>query len=96
MDNVPPPSPALVVQLDPAEAIRQMSGTPVYRSGSLNTRIIGGCWADGILPAGWSPAPLVPELTGCGQPDLRTPAGQQWQRLLNVPILNAAERLAAR
>ena len=96
MDNLPPPPPALVVQLDPAAEIRRLNGTPVYQAGTLNSRVVGGCWEDGAYPVGWTPAPLLPGLSGCARPDLRTAAGQRWQVLLNAPALNKPERLAVR
>lgn len=96
MDNLPPPPPALVVQLDPANTIRQMNGTPVYQTGTLNSRVVGGCWDDGAYPVGWSPSPLVPGLEGCARPNLRTAAGQQWQRLLDARPVNTPERLVVR
>lgn len=96
MDNVPPPPPALIVQADPASQIRAMNGTPVYQTGTLHTRIAGACFPDLALPVGWSPSPLVPGLEGCARPDLRTAAGQQWQRLLDARPVNTPERLVVR
>ena len=98
MDTLPPTPPALVVQAGPAAQIVAMNGTPVYRVGTLKTRVVGGCWPDLAYPNGWTPAPLVPALAGCARPDLRTAEGQRWQKLLDGAPLNTPQtvKLAVR
>lgn len=98
MDTLPPTPPALVAQADPAAQIVAMNGTPVFRTGTLKTRVVGGCWDDLAYPNGWVPAPLVPALTGCARPDLRTAEGQRWQKLLDAAPLNTPDtvKLAVR
>lgn len=96
MVNLPPPPPAVTAQATPtAEAlvtkIREMNGTPVYKTGTLKTRVVGACWSDLAYPSGWKPAPMLPSVPGCARPDLRTAEGQHWQKLLDGAPLNTPD-----
>ncbi|WP_339098115.1 hypothetical protein ACINK0_18090 (plasmid) [Deinococcus sp. VB343] len=98
MNTLPLTSPALVVQADPAAQTVAINGTPVFRTGTVKTGVVGGCWPDLAYPNGWVPAPLVPALIGCARPDLRTAEGQRWQKLLDATPLNTPDtvKLAVR
>lgn len=87
-----PTSPALVIQVPEQDArlawVRDLNGEPVVEVRSGIVRLVGIRWADNAGLSGWSEC-----AGGYWRPDLRTAAGQAWQRQLNAlrwPVVSGA------
>ena len=77
-----PTPPALIVQAQADERldwVRELNGEPVLQIGETSVYLAGIRWADNAGLPGWSEC-----AGGYWRPDLRTTAGQAWQRRLNA------------
>ena len=88
MDNLPPPPPAVYMELRPAAAPAlpaDLSGYPVWKRGTLKTRMLAMCWEDAAAPSGWqriSGFAVGNAVLPCFRPDMRRREGQRWAKVL--------------
>lgn len=77
-----PAPPALIIQAQADERldwVRELNGEPVLLAGETSVYLAGIRWADNAGLPGWYEC-----AGGYWRPDLRTVAGQAWQRRLNA------------